>query len=205
MKDFDPEKALPKKLGLPQGELFYCGGWYGVRVFKAPEKKKRELTKEELARKEKEKKIKEIKAAIKTMNTDRKEFIANLISGHLKRENYMIDALWGALMSTGAHLWPSGFRKFFTGKSDYDCSSEEKKEAQEKVDSLDTMKQMLVAMHKSMENIGDIYNWQGKYKEEIGRKLIECYEILEAYGWSFSSEEHEKILDGSSDLFNKEE
>lgn len=205
VKDISTDKEPPKNIKLPREELYYCIKWDGVRVFKKPEKKQRSLSPEEQKQKEKDRKKKLIKAAVKRMNGERKDFIADLIAGHIRVERYMIDAVWAALMTMQTGLYPSSFQRFFSGKSTYDCTQEEREAAQKKVESLDTFKQMLVAMHSGMENVGDIFDWQGRFKEDIAGKLKQGYEILEQFGWSFSDAEHEKILDGSSELYERSE
>lgn len=204
VKEFDPDKDIPKRINLPKDqELYYCTHWDVVRVFKKAEQKKKELSPEEIERKERDKNKKSIKAAMKKMDQERKEFIQNLISGHLKQEKYMIDAVWKVLMKMNTGLYTSYFLRFFTGKETYNCTEEEKAEAQKKVDDAGTLHQMLIAMHSAMENAGDIYDWQGKYDESVGEKLKMGYEILEQYGWSLSRDEDMDILNGSSDLYVK--
>ena len=60
-------------------------------------------------------------------------------------------------------------------------------------------------MNYAMDNIDDIYDWQGIYDDKTGQKLIKCYEILKRYGWSFKDESEQRLLDGTHELYTKTE
>lgn len=209
VKEIDLEKDVPKRIQLKKEEdtLYYLPYWRAVRIIKKAKKTKRELTPEELKRKQLYKNKKEIKDEMSKMDARRKEFIENILSGKIaavKETAEVKDAIWSVLIGSTTSLSLSDFRRFFTGKSDYDCSEEEKNKAQKKVESLSILHQMLLAMHHTMEFIGDIYDYQGIYKENIGNKLKKGYAVLEKYGWSFDDDTSEQILDGTHELYTSE-
>lgn len=70
--------------------------------------------------------------------------------------------------------------------------------------NLNFTQSMLVALHDMIKGIGDIYDWQGKYNPKVGNDILEAYEMLKPYGWSFASEEEEKVLNGNHELFIKD-
>ena len=209
LKEIEYDDEVPNEIKLKKcsDPLFYYEYWRGIKIIKKVKKEKKEDTPEEIARKQRDKNKKEIKALITKMDAIRRMFIENIISGKIapvKDSEGVKDAVWRVLVETKASLYPSYFKKFFTGKYEYDCTQEEKDEAQKKVDALSAIHQMLVAMHNGMENMEDIYDYYGVFKDEIGSKLKKGYEILEKYGWSFE-EEDEKLLNGTHELYTVKE
>lgn len=205
VKEFDLEKDVPKQIKIKEtDEVYYLPYYRSVRVIKKGKKEKLPDTPEEAARKQKDRNKKEIRVKLKELNAERGEFIQNIISGKinaLKDEKTIQDKIWRVLVASNAYISSSNMRSFFSKKADYECSSEEKAEAQNMVDGLSLTHSMLVAMHYAINNIGDIYDWQGIYKPGTGSALIQAHELLIPYGWTFADEEIEKILDGSHDLF----
>lgn len=207
VKDYDLEKDAPKQLRLPkeEKELYYLEDYYRVlRVIKKAPKKKE--SPEDKKRKEKEKKKKQINAIIKEMRIRKKDFIANIISGKIDpvKENEKIkDEIWNALVSAGTYISKSSMRGFFTGKTDYDCTQEEREEAEKKVMGLSVLHQMLLVLNYGIDNIGEIYDYQGKFNESRGTLIAGVFKPLEKYGWSFEDEEL-RLLEGTHELYEKE-
>lgn len=205
MKAYDLDKDIPKQLKFPKqdDELYYLPFYRSVRVIKKAAKKPE--TPEDRERKERDKRKKEIKARIKEMDARRKEFIQNIISGKIetvKKDTKVHEEIWNALVDLEAFLSTSNMMCFFTGKSNYECVSEERKEALAKVSKLTVLHQMLVELNYGMEHAGDIYDWQVFYNENCGNKLIKAYGILEKYGWTFEGDE-KQLLDGTHELYTK--
>ena len=209
VKEIDLDKDVPKKISIKEPDgLFYLPYWRSVRIIKKAKRVKKELTPEEIAQKERDKKKKQLKARLKDMDASRKEFIQGIITGKIaavKNEDEVRERVWCFLLESGGYLSPTSMRSFFEGKNDYECSQEERDEAQKKVDGLSFTNSMLVALHHSAENASEIADWLGHYKAEVGKRLMNCYEILKSYGWTFENEDDEQILDGTHDLYLKEE
>lgn len=207
----DGDNDVPKQIRIEKKDdepLYYFSSWYGIMVVKRLKKKKKELSPEEQRRKQIAKNKKEINEIIKKMDERRREFILNIFSGKVdsaKDEKTTKDALWYSLILSGTSLYPSNMIRVFTGKSVYDCTQEEKDEANKKVSSLSVENQMLAALHYGMEYNGDITDWQGQYNERVGQALLDGYKVLGFYGWSFESDEEKQILDGTHPLYTKEE
>ena len=140
---------------------------------------------------------------IAKMDATRKMFIENIISGKIdaiKNTEAIKDEVWSAMIALNVSLYQSAFTRFFAGKSEYECTPEEKDEAKKKVEELSVIHQMLIALHNSIGSVGDIADWNGVYKEEVGIKLKKGYAVLEKYGWSFE-EEDEKLINGTHELY----
>lgn len=210
VKDYRLDGDVPKKISIKKEDdepLYYDVQWYAVQVVKKSKKAKKEATPEELRKKQIAKNKKEITAKLKRMDEQRKLFIENILSGKIavKETANIKDAIWCVLLLARVYTDVSNLRRFFTGKADYECTQEEKDEANGKVKGLSIFQQMLLTMHFAMEHIGDIYDYYGIYKENIGQALMDGYKILEQYGWSFESEEDEQILDGTHPLYAKKD
>lgn len=209
VKEIDLDMEVPGKIMLKEkGTLYYLRYYRSVRIIRKIRKEKKELTPEEIKQKQRDRNKKEIRERIKEMNACRKEFIQNIFSGKIdavKNDDEIREKVWRFLMERGVSISPSSMRSFFTGKHDYDCSDEERTEAKKKVDSLSFTHSMLLVMHYTAENIGDIFDWQGCYKPDIGKKLASVYNVLKPYGWTFASEDDEKLLEGTHELYWKED
>lgn len=209
VKEFSLEKDVPKNIKLKTDDdepLFYYSYWREVLVVKKAQKKERELTPEEIKRKEINQNKKKIQGMMDKISTQRKEFVLNIISGKIDdvKDDSLKDAIWCVLLLTQGYLLLSELRKFFTGKSSWDLSDEELAESTEKINSLTVIQQMLIFMSISMDK-GEIYDYNGFYKEEIGQALLDGYKVLERYGWSFESEEDKQLLEGTHELYTKKE
>lgn len=61
----------------------------------------------------------------------------------------------------------------------------------------------LILVALAIEDISELYDYNGKYNKERVENLTKVYNVLEQYGWSF--EEHEQqLLDGTHELYLKE-
>lgn len=205
VKEIDFSEELPEQIELDECEepLFYCEYWKGIKVVKKAKKEKKEATPEDIERKKKEANKKELKELQAKMNATRKMFVENIISGKIdpiKDTEAIKDSIWDVLMDLKPSLYQSTFIKFVTGKTEYDCTQEEKAEARQKIESLSVLHQMLIAMHQGMDCIGDLVDWCGYYSEGVANRLKNGYAILEKYGWSFE-EEDEKLLNGTHELY----
>lgn len=210
VKEFELDKDAPKQIKLPkeEGELLYVVWYRELKVIKKAPKEKRELSAQEKEKKEKDKVKRQIKAILKESSARRKEFIQDIISGKIsavKDEDKIKDTIWAAMMSLSTFAYASSLRKFFLDKDEYQCTEEEKQEAQKKVESLSTLHQMMIILNDSMKSTNETYDYHGKFNPAKGAALLKGYEALEPYGWYFESEDEKKVLDGTHELYVREE
>lgn len=209
VKEYNLEKEVPKKLSLPKGEkdtdkLYYLQYFRSVRVIKKATKKPE--SKADKERKQRENDKKQIKAKMKELNARKKDFISSIISGKIapiKEVQEVQDAIWSELVNMESYISSTSLRSFFTGKYDYNCTAEEKEDADNKIRQLSALLQMMISLSYSMENVGDIYDWKGCFNADRADKLKKAYAILERYGWTFEDEE-KQLLDGTHELYVKE-
>lgn len=208
LRDIDLDREAPKDIRIKakkEDVVCYVRYYSYVKIIRKAEKKK-EVSELELARKEQEKKNKEIKAKIKAMGKRRKFFIENIISGKIEKikdEATVQIEVWDALVLIGTSIYQTNMRRFFTDKSDYECTQEEKDNANDKINKCSFLQQMLLILEYAMDNnIGDIVGYRGEFNESIAAKYKKAYAILERYGWMFEDDE-EQLLDGTHELYAK--
>lgn len=210
VKQYSLDEKPPKRLQLPAGEtLYYIPYYYEIRVIKKQKKENVPLTEEEQKRKEQAANAKEIKARVKAMDQERKDFIEEIFSGKIKpvgNPDEVMEKTWYLLLKMSAFLSVSNVKRFFTGKADYDCTQEEKDDASEKFNKLSCVHQMLAMMHYTMEfSVGNLCDTYGNYNSHVGDRLLLGYDILKLYGWTYASSEDLQILDGTHPLYTVKE
>ena len=210
VKEFELDKDAPKQIELPkeEGELLYIVRYRDLKVITKAPKEKKELSPWEKEQKEKDKAKRQIKAILRETSARRKEFIQNIIAGKIdavKDSSKEIELIWQALVPLGASVYRSTVRRFFLDKDEYKCTDEEKKAAQEKAASLSTLHQMLIILHESMTSTNETFDWSIQFNPDKGNALLKGYKALEPYGWYFEEDAEKKVLDGTHELYRKDE
>lgn len=209
VKEYSLDNDPPKRLRLPEKEkdkMYYLRHYSSIKVIKkAP---KRQETPQDIARKEIERGKKQIKAVMKVMDARKQEFISCVISGKIppvKETAEIQEEMWHVLVETGAYLRASILQKFFTGKESYECTREEREEANRKAEGLSVISQMMIVLGNELKTaVDDVYTWQLHHDTERCRKVKRAYAVLERYGWTYTEEE-KQILDGTHELYVPEE
>ena len=213
VKEIDLDKKVPKqiKLGKNKEDLLYVRWQYSndICVIRKIDKKTQEENSYELKRKETERKIKAIKSIAQNVKKLRKQFIQDIISGkipEIKEEEKIKEELWNAMTNNGVGLYSTTLYEFISGKNSWSISEDEKKIVKEQVDKLSMTQQMLIYLHISLNQASDnICDYFGKYNKEKGKTLRVAHEILSKYGWSLANEDEQKVMDGTHELYVKEE
>lgn len=209
--DEDVKDGLRCKTRAAKEKLFYVTFWgrtFAIIAKKA--KEKRELTPAEIARKKKEKQIKEIKAMRKVMDAEREEFIKTCISENfrpadMKPEDFL-PGLFSLLVKANGYLTERTMRKFLTGKDWFqpDTHDEEIAEYEKRRDGLCLLHKMMIF---AADAVGgkELTEWNGFYRKESGKLVMELDEILAQFGFSYTKEDFYKVAEGTYELYEKEE
>lgn len=210
VQEIDLDKDAPKEIKLPDDteKMYYYVSYRSMQIIKKAPKEKRELSEYELKEKEKQKAKRQIKAILKESSARRTEFIGNIISGKVdavKDEAEEVSLIWKALVSLSASVYPSTLIKFFLEKDYYDCTEDERQEAQKKVDSMSILHQMLIALNDAMTGTDETFKYNLEFNSEKGDALLKGYEALHPYGWYFERDEEKSVLDGTHELYEKKE
>ena len=91
----------------------------------------------------------------------------------------------------------------------YESKEEEKRSARRKLRLVPVGLQMLYLLTKQLDIYHVFYDYSTlKYQEKNAEPYEETYSILKGFGFCFSeerTEEYEAVLDGSHELFTREE
>lgn len=205
VKEFDLDAEIPEDLGLTYEKgMFFMEYFRKMRIIKKAVKPKKEKTAEEQKKEQRDKNKKQVKAMMKELHTQVGDFARSVMDGKIAevKEPDLPDKMWAVLMQC-AYISLSGIKTMIDGKSDYQRTDEEKAALKEKLDNMSLAKQMLLAVCNEICRVEEPFDYEMRYKEQTGKMLLDAFEILEKYGWSFSDEDTERIVDGTYELYEK--
>ena len=154
------------------------------------------------------KKLQKIK---QTVDHDRKEFIKGILNGDYdgpKSQNSVLEAierLIEAAVGMDVHLNETTVGEWITGKQRYKWTDEDR----EKISGYDLTpldKLMILIDHRADELL--MVDWDGKFIGHRYGKTQEVklfHEVLEIWGFSVTDPDQIKVLDGTHELYAKEE
>ncbi len=211
IQSFDLDKEPPKIIRLKKTEeqKFYLRTYRELVVLIKKKKRKKELSQYEIQQQELKAKKEKIKNILAESTDRRKRLIEDIIAGKVngaKDEIGEINLIWQAMLQMNTLIYKSRLKEFFLGKDEYKATQEEKEAAQDKMDKIGTLlHQMLIFMHEEMQQITELINYKSEFNQEKGEALLQGYKALEPYGWYFATEEEKSILDGTNEMYKKEE
>lgn len=200
----------PKSVDVaPEGKesLYYIKHWNELKVIRRAKKQKKEPTPEEKRRAERDSRKKKAKAIAKEMAASRREFILDIIAGKvkpLKDTEEVCRMLWEVIIESTGFIDKSRFVSFIIGKSSYDASEDEKKEAEEKIKLLNVIEYTMIAAYSATENM-DFMEWTAVFNEKTGKVMKMLYKALGLYGFSYVSDDEAKLVDGTHELYTETE
>lgn len=183
--------------------LLYVIHYRALKIIRKAKKVKRELTAHEAWKKEAAKSKRRVKAMYKEMHAQMGDFVRSIISGKtedLKDTAELMRDLWDLLVSKSAWISNSSLLTVLLAKETYEASGDEKKEAQEKISTLQLHHQMLMAAYHSCRDI-ELVNYKGGYVEDNAETLKKLYSCLALYGFSFAEEESVSLMDGTHAVY----
>lgn len=205
LEEWDGKKEIA--IEKTEDQLYYYRLHDCIYVVQKVKEEKKEMTEWEKQKKELDQRKKKVKAILKEMKETRRDFVSEIVSGNItapkgydpKRE------LWKIYMNVicGGRGVHDGKIYEFYGVEEYGGSEQEKIEAIENFKSLDPEKQMLILLSSGSEPYEPM-RYLGEYNSDLNN-LRDLYKVLERYGFSFRSLEEIKILNGTSELYTKEE
>lgn len=204
--EYDLEKDVPEKVRKYQEGMFYLEYVRKLRIIRKKVKEKAEKTPEQIEKARIDKTKKEIKAKMKELHVQCREFVVSVAEGKLPdvKEPGLLEQMWNVLKQQG-YISLSSAKKQFDGKNDWERKPEEKEVINEKFDKLPITQQMLFAVSGVIVGVEEPFDYQLRYKIDTGKMLLDAFEILEKYGWSFQDEDIERIVDGTSDMYERSE
>ena len=210
VKTYSMRSDAPKKLDIQKEEketLYYLKYYSEVKVIRKAKKQKRELTPEEKRRAERDSQKKRVRAMAKEMAACRRDFILDIIAGKIKPLENPGDAmrkLWDVMRKGSSYVSDSSISSFLIGKSSYDSTEEEKKDAAERIENLSVPELTLITAYNGTENL-ELSEWTGDFNKRSAGILKEFYEVLMMYGFTYNSDDEVKLLNGTHDLYTEAE
>lgn len=210
VKTYSLRSDAPKKLDIQKEEketLYYLKYYSEVKVIRKAKKQKRELTPEEKRRAERDSRKKRVKAMAKEMAACRRDFILDIIAGKIKPLENDGDAMrkmWDVMRKGSSYVSDSSISSFLIGKSSYDSTEEEKKDAAERIENLSVTELTLITAYNGTESL-ELSEWTGDFNKRSAGILKEFYEVLMMYGFTYNSDDEVKLLNGTHELYTETE
>lgn len=210
VKTYSLRSDAPKKLDIQKEEketLYYLKYYSEVKVIRKAKKQKRELTPEEKRRAERDSRKKRVKAMEKEMAARRRDFILDIIAGKIKPLENDGDAMrkmWDVMRKGSSYVSDSSISSFLIGKSSYDSTEEEKKDAAERIENLSVTELTLITAYNGTESL-ELSEWTGDFNKRSAGILKEFYEVLMMYGFTYNSDDEVKLLNGTHELYTETE
>lgn len=210
VKTYSLRSDAPKELDIQKEEketLYYLKYYSEVKVIRKAKKQKRELTPEERRRAERDSRKKRVKAMAKEMAACRRDFILDIIAGKIKPLENDGDAMrkmWDVMRKGSSYVSDSSISSFLIGKSSYDSTEEEKKDAAERIENLSVTELTLITAYNGTESL-ELSEWTGDFNKRSAGILKEFYEVLMMYGFTYNSDDEVKLLNGTHELYTETE
>lgn len=210
VKTYSLRSDAPKELDIQKEQietLYYLKYYSEVKVIRKAKKQKRELTPEEKRRAERDSRKKRVKAMAKEMAACRRDFILDIIAGKIKPLENDGDAmrkLWDVMRKGSSYVSDSSISSFLIGKSSYDSTEEEKKDAAERIENLSVTELTLITAYNGTESL-ELSEWTGDFNKRSAGILKEFYEVLMMYGFTYNSDDEVKLLNGTHELYTETE
>lgn len=205
LEAWDGKKEIDIKAA--EDQLYYYRYDDRIYVVQKVKEAKTELSEWEKQKKELDQRKKKAKAILKEMKETRRDFVSEIISGNITAPKGYDPKpeLWRIYMNVICEGYGIHRSKIyeFCGVEEYGGSEPEKIEAIENFKNLEPEKQMLILLSSGSEPHEPI-GYYGNYNSDLNN-LRDFYKVLERYGFSFRSLEEIKILNGTHELYTKEE
>ena len=221
VKAFDLDSKLPKKSFKWDREpekgkdLYYiCRYGSDMRIVYKGSSKKAEKTPEEIKRANIDKMRKKAKAIFKGFAADRRSFVLDVVAGKYSAPEdpeKITRECFGLLLDLSSSISYHDLAGYLSNKSYWDLSEKEREEYEKKARAL-SMDQAILIMADS--RIGGDTNSMDYYGHYINKGvaysdspcyLVKIINILEKLGFQMDAPEVEALLDGTSDLYVKED
>lgn len=206
LQEWELEKDAPKTLKkFKEDNLQWVVYWGSTIAVIAPAKKKeKKLSEYEIREKEKQKAKKEIKQKCKEMYSKADIFIREIIDGNiqpLKEDVELYKDLTRTLIEANVSYYRSDLVNFYSGKGMYELEHDEPEKYKEFIE----WESELTPLHSALAHMScikkcELFNYNVEYKEESAREVKAVFRFLAKYGFSVSEDE-EKLLDGSHELY----
>lgn len=209
VKEIDLDEEPPKKLRIGEdGDLFWANNWRGMAIIKKKtgKKEERKLSAWEIEQKERDKLKKNVKGIVKVMIKDITAFVRDIIDGKVDpvKQDEILPVIWKAMVASETYVSTGVLLSYVVGKDTWEITQEEKETALPLIEGMDVVQQILILLPNAVKGI-ELTDYYGCYKPEMGAKLAAVHTALSLYGFDWTEPEHAKIMDGTSELYKKQD
>ena len=159
---------------------------------------------EELERRRKRATIKHEAEETLDMLKDRSNFFVEQVLegdlGHPKWDMDIFEEMLDAMIKTNATLRRILIERV-TKDNMYGMSKEAKEAAFDEIDAMTPLNKMLVIIAEAIYDIDDVVGWDSSYDQETADECKKAFEIFRHWGWSPLSEEEQKLMDGTAEVY----
>jgi ParB family chromosome partitioning protein len=208
-KSYDLDEAVPKIIYRKDVE----GGMYlryyrELKIIKKKKESKKPETEYDRQQKQKRKNAETIRSIAKEMDEQREDMIRGILSGKIapvKNTEQVISDLWKTIVLADGYVGRTSMAKFLLNikKSWYEITEEEKKKAINELEKVSVLHQLMIAAQCATENL-TYTDYENHYKTQAGEAVKTITKALAEYGFSYTEDEHYKVMDGTSELYAKE-
>lgn len=182
--------------------------YYGntIAVITPAKKTKRELSEYEIQEKERTKAKKELKQKHKSLYANIDRFLMGIITKEIepvKEDVEFYKELVMTMVKASMDYYRSDLCVFYSGKGLYDLEHEDPEKFKEFVDWEEKLTPLNSAIaHMTCIRKLEMYNYNGEYHKECADRVKAIVNFLAKYGFSVSEDE-QKIIDGTHELYKK--
>lgn len=214
VKKIELTEALPEKLKIPKLKDGKIDGkdvaWkedYGnrIKIYKKVGKKERKLSDWEIKQKEIEGRKKKAQKIIKEVQKQRMDFIDAMMNHAVDMpDDKDLPGLFAIAMNNGTRLSNNDFMRSILGLETWNMEDEEIELHLKNIRALPMAAVLLAFITKDMDT-HDISNYRMEYTEENAEEFKQIDTLLGRYGFTPEAEGYEELLNGTSELYTKEE
>ncbi len=212
LKRISFDKEPPKRIKNYQDAYYYIPSWGSDMILLQWKKKSAEELEAETEQKKRETERKNAKKRIETMYGQMIKEMKQFVTEHARSSRifdgkkvmpYVNEGLFDIAVKCEMYLSKEYLvTELYSDKSWYELSDDEKEKAYEIWDKCSFMHKLFVAAVYGMKSKSTV-NYYGSYDEKIGKALINLYDLLEPFGFTWSDDEFIEIADGTHELYRK--
>ena len=215
VKAFSMDDDIPEDIGLEENkkeEPLYWYPQYGeITIYRKVKRAKATATEYELKEKKRKEDRGALKEIMKKMIDERDTHVKAMLNGTAQRisstpENW--EVLYETVFNAGAYFGNSAdaIRHFMTNKHDWQFSQEEREEWKKKIDGMESIEKFLACTE---EGLRERFPFKGfgmlECDEEKAAEIKRWHEFLGKFGFTVTDPDAIKVLDGSHELYEREE
>ena len=217
VKRYELTDEPPKRLSFKvEKDLVYTQSYRTIYIIRKKEKAKKELTDEEKKQRQIRANCKKVKEITRQIDTEMKDFVAHLM---IEQSTGLIGCgpssqreerwAWDILAQARAVVSGHELAAVFLNKESWQINDKDCESVSFKLRKVPVIVQMAYTAICSLRaDDPAIQSWSGKFLEERVKVRNEVYSLIQSWGFDFPEdrkEEFEAILDGSSELYIREE